>query len=180
MKKLLRVLFGRTLFLVLSLVIQAVVLLSFMLKLSDYLYVYYSFSIVVALIFGAHIANLDTSSSVRMSWIAVIFALPVFGILFYLFVKLQPTVKMINRRIENLIEETKPYLVQKDILNEASHLMGLSNYMNNCAGFPIYNNSDVMYLRSGEEKYKELLVELKKAERFIFLEYFIIPQAKVQ
>lgn len=179
MKKLLRVLFGRTLFLVLSLVIQAIVLLFFMLKLSDYLYVYYGFSVVAALFFGAHIANLDTSSSVRMSWIAIIFALPVFGILFYLFVKLQPAVRMINRRMECLIEETKPYLVQKDIFDKTSHLKGLSNYMNNCAGFPIYNNSEVKYLKSGEEKYKELLEELRKAEKFIFLEYFIIDEGKM-
>ncbi len=179
MKKLLRVLFGRTLFLILSLVIQAIVLLSFMLKLSDYLYVYYGFSMVVALFFGAHIANLDTSSSVRMSWIAIIFALPVFGILFYLFIKLQPTVRKINKRIDFLIKETKAFLVQQDIINEESHLVGLSNYMNKYAGFPIYNNSDVKYLKSGEEKYKELLLELKKAEKYIFLEYFIIDEGKM-
>lgn len=179
MKKLLRVLFGRTLFLVLSLVIQAIVLLSFMLKLSDYLYVYYGFSMIVALLFSAHIANLDISSSVRMSWIAVVFALPVFGVLFYLFIDLQPTIKLINKRIEYLIKETKPYLVQKAIFEKDSHLIGLSNYMNNYAGFPIYNNSDVKYLKSGEEKYDELLIELKKAEKFIFLEYFIIDEGKM-
>lgn len=179
MKKLLRIFFGRTIFLMLSLIIQTIVLLSFMLKLSDYLYVYYGFSLITALLFSAHIANLDMSSSVRMSWIAIIFALPVFGILFYLFIRLQPTIKLIDKRIAQLIQETKPYLKQKNIIKENSHLVGLSNYMNNHAGFPIYNNSDIKYLKSGEEKYDEVLRELKKAEKYIFLEYFIIDEGKM-
>lgn len=179
MKKFLRVVFGRTLFLILSLVIQAIVLLSFMLKLSDYLYIYYGFSLIVAMFFAAHIANLDISSSSRMSWIAVIFAMPIFGIMFYLFVKIQPTVRMINKRIGSLIEETKPYLVQKPVYDKESHLAGLAHYMNNYGGFPIYNNSDVKYLKTGEEKYEELLVQLRKARKFIFLEYFIIDEGKM-
>ncbi len=179
MKKLLRVLFGRTLFLVLSLLIQAIVLLSFMMKLSDYLFVYYGFSMIVALFFSAHIANQDISSAVRMSWIALIFALPVFGIMFYLFIKIQPEVRKINKRINQLIEETKVYLNQKDIFPKDSHLIGLSTYMNNYGSYPIYNNSEVKYFKSGEEKYEQLLIEIKKAKQFIFLEYFIVDEGKM-
>lgn len=179
MKKIFRVLFGRTLFLILSLLIQAVVLLSFMLRLSDYLYFYYGFTVIVSLLFCAHIANLDISSSIRTSWITIILAMPVFGILFYLFVKIQPQVRKINKRIDCLIEETRPYLVQKNIYDENSHIAGLSQYMNTYGGFPIYNNSDVKYFKIGEEKYEQLLIELSNAKKFIFLEYFIIDEGKM-
>ena len=179
MKKFLRVVFGRTLFLIVSLAIQAIVLLSFMLKLSDYLFIYYGFSLIVAMFFGAHIANQDISSTNRMSWIALIFAFPIFGVLFYLFIKIQPAVKMINKRLDDLTSETKQYLEQKNVFDESSHLTGLARYMNDYGVFPIYNNSDAKYLKTGEDKFEDMLVELKKAEKFIFLEYFIIDEGKM-
>lgn len=180
MKKLFRIIFGRTLFLVLSLLIQAIVLLFFMLRLTDYLVIYYGFSVVVALLFSAHVANRDMNPNMKMSWISIIMALPVFGVLFYLFIRIQPQAKQINKRMEYLLKETKPFLEQKAIFDdENSDLAGLARYMNNYAGFPIYNNSDVKYLSTGEEKFDELIEQLKKAEKFIFLEYFIIDEGKM-
>lgn len=179
MKKLFRVIFGRTLFLVLSILMQATFLFLFMMKFSEYVLVYYGFAGIVSLLFCAHVANLDMNPNMKMSWIVVIMALPVFGMMFYLFVRIQPQAKHINKRMNYLLEETKPYIKQKNILDENSTLAGLARYMNNYAGFPIYNNSDVKYFPSGEEKFAELVEQLKKAEKYIFLEYFIIDEGKM-
>ena len=181
MKKLFRIIFGRTLLLIASLAFQAIVLLFFMLKFSEYIVVYYGFSAVISLLFCAHIANKDINPTMRMAWITVVMAMPVFGIIFYLFVSIQPHTKMINKRINDLVKETKPYLKQKSVYEEEgeSHLSGLARYMNDYAGFPIYNNSDVKYFPLGEEKFKELIIQLKKAKKFIFLEYFIIDEGKM-
>lgn len=179
MKKLFRIIFGRTLFLVLSLVIQAAVLLLFMLKLTDTLYIYYGFSAVLSILFCAHVATLDINPNMKTSWITIILAMPIFGVLFYMFVKIQPQARKINKRIGALIDETKPYMTQKPLFEENSDIAGLARYMNKYAGFPIYNNSDVKYFSSGEEKFEELIIQLKKAEKFIFLEYFIIDEGKM-
>ena len=115
----------------------------------------------------------------KTSWITVILAMPIFGVLFYLFVRIQPQARKINKRIGSLISETKPYMTQKHMFDENSDMAGLSRYMNEYAGFPIYNNSDVKYFASGEEKFEELITQLKQAEKFIFLEYFIIDEGKM-
>ncbi len=179
MKKLFRIIFGRTLFLILSLLVQAAVLLLFMLKLTDTLYIYYGFSAVLSVVFCAHVATLDINPNMKTSWITVILAMPIFGVLFYLFVRIQPQARKINKRIGSLISETKPYMTQKHMFDENSDMAGLSRYMNEYAGFPIYNNSDVKYFASGEEKFEELITQLKQAEKFIFLEYFIIDEGKM-
>lgn len=180
MKKIFRVIFGRTLFLMLSLLMQAIVLLSFMIGFSEYLYVYYGFSVVITLLFCSHVANLDMNPNMRMSWIVVIMALPILGIMLYMFLRIQPQAKQINKRMTYLLKETKPYLKQKPIFeDEDSDTAGLARYMNDYAGFPIYNNSDAKYFSSGEEKFEELLIQLRKAEKFIFLEYFIIDEGKM-
>ena len=43
-------------------------------------------------------------------------------------------------------------------------------------GYPVSSNTDVRYLASGEENLAALLTELEKAEKFIFMEYFLIAE----
>ena len=62
-----------------------------------------------------------------------------------------------------------------DHLNEdAGQWSRLVNYIVNSSQYPIYENTKSTYLESGEVKFEHLQEELKKAEKFIFLEYFII------
>lgn len=179
MKKLSRIIFGRTFFLILALLLQSGVLLLFMVKFSNLILVYYGFSMVISILVCAYIANLDMNLNMRMSWICIILAMPVFGILFYIFVRIQPHSRKISKRINYIIRQTKPYLTQTCKFDKGSDLGGLSTYMNDYAGYPIYNNSDVRYFPLGEDKYKELVVQLKKATKFIFLEYFIVDEGEM-
>ncbi len=43
-------------------------------------------------------------------------------------------------------------------------------------GFPVYGNTAVTYFPGGEAKFEELLRQLETAEKYIFLEYFIIDE----
>ena len=179
MKKLSRIIFGRTFFLILALLLQTGVLLLFMVEFSNLAIVYYGFTAVVSLLMAAYVANLDMNPNMRMSWITVIMAMPIFGSLFYVFVRIQPQKGKINNRLNYIIEQTKSYLKQKDFIGENEELIGFSTYMNNYAGYPIYNNSDVKYFSLGEEKFDEVVIQLKSAKHFIFLEYFIIDEGKM-
>ena len=51
----------------------------------------------------------------------------------------------------------------------------LANYVQK-NGYPAYQNTEVKYFPGGEAFFEELLVQLKNAKRFIFLEYFIIAE----
>ena len=51
----------------------------------------------------------------------------------------------------------------------------LANYVQK-NGYPAYQNTEVKYFPGGEAFFEELLVQLKNAKRFIFLEYFIIDE----
>lgn len=57
-----------------------------------------------------------------------------------------------------------------------SYFRGFAHYMENGAGYPVYHNSTAVYYPLGENKFADLLAELKKAKHFIFLEYFIIER----
>ena len=42
--------------------------------------------------------------------------------------------------------------------------------------FPIYENTETTFFPIGEQKFQAMLEELEKAEKFIFMEYFIIEE----
>ncbi|MBQ5951049.1 MAG: cardiolipin synthase [Lachnospiraceae bacterium] len=46
-------------------------------------------------------------------------------------------------------------------------------------GFPAYDHTEVMYLPDGAAYFDRLIEELKKAEHFIFIEYFIIARGQI-
>ena len=52
----------------------------------------------------------------------------------------------------------------------------LSHYLSNQLNFPTYRNTQVRYFPLGEDKFRCLLAELKKARKFIFMEYFIVEE----
>jgi cardiolipin synthase len=54
---------------------------------------------------------------------------------------------------------------------------GFTHYMFHTAHFPVYHNTITEYYPSGEEFFEPFLEDLRSAEEFIFLEYFIIGES---
>ena len=52
-------------------------------------------------------------------------------------------------------------------------------YLSKTEGYPIYRNSNFDYYALGDLGYPVMLEEMKKAESFIFLEYFTIEKGKL-
>ena len=54
----------------------------------------------------------------------------------------------------------------------------LARYLENGVGFPVYPAARVEYFPSGETFFEALLRELPKARRYIFVEFFILQEAR--
>ena len=48
----------------------------------------------------------------------------------------------------------------------------------NISGTHLFNNTAQQYYSLGEEMYQAMLIDLKKAEKFIYMEYFIIEEGR--
>lgn len=181
MRGLLRIIFGRTTFVLLFLLIQIVVLFGMFRWLQGYwLHAYWGFTILGALVV-IYIINKRENTSFKLAWIVPVLVIPVFGMLFYLFVELDISSKLIAKRVGVLARETKPYLEQEEAVKrklkkESLRVCNLAVYMEEYGGFPIYDNTNVQYFASGEEKFEQLKKELLQAKRFIFMEYFIVER----
>lgn len=50
------------------------------------------------------------------------------------------------------------------------------NYLGTLGRYPVWKHTAVKYFPIGEEMFASMLEDLKKAEHYIYLEYFIIEQ----
>ena len=50
----------------------------------------------------------------------------------------------------------------------------MAHYLAQEGDAPIYQNTSVQYFPSGDTYYEELLAQVKQADTFIFLVYFIV------
>ena len=181
-KKVFNVIYGRILMIILILLIQITILgLAFMWLSEDLPYIYGGFTILTAILV-TYILNKNENPSFKLAWMLLLVISPVFGALFYLFVKFQVESKLINYKLLKIINETQKHLSQdKETVNELEkvdkQVANLAKYMVNIGGYPIYKNTDIKYFSLGEEKFEEMKVQIKNAKKFIFMEYFIVEES---
>lgn len=123
----------------------------------------------------------DMDSSGKLTWLFIIMITPVPGTILLWFTKKDIGNLAMKERLNYIIGETRYKLPQDgkvinnpDIVNSCTD--DLCRYLNKSGCFPVYANTDVRYFSSGEEKFDALIEELMKAEKFIFLEYFILDE----
>lgn len=117
-------------------------------------------------------------------WILTIIAFPVPGTVLYLFLGANLFVSKTYRLIKESEENSSRYYNQnEDVLKEleesSPEFKGQFHYISQYAGYPFYRNTGFDYYELGDTGYPVILEELKKAEKFIFLEYFIIKEGKM-
>ncbi len=184
MKGLLRLLFGRTAFVVLSLMIQIGFFFSCIHWLSGYIVYIYGVMTVLTVLVMVHILNEKADPSFKIAWLVPVLVFPVFGTLLYLFVQMQIGTKIIAARLRITAKETAPYLEQEEsaqkILEELDPGMaGLSHDLKDTGGFPVYAGGSARFFPLGDDMYPVMKEELLKAESFIFMEYFIVERGEM-
>lgn len=140
------------------------------------------FEITLAILTVLYLINSDMDSTAVITWLLILVPFPLIGSLFLLYTKQDFGFKAMRAGIQRTIDATQPYLIQDaeailELKNRHSNNYNLVSYLENSSGhFPVYRQTDVTYFSSGEEKFKVLKEELRKAKKYIFLEYFIIGE----
>ena len=135
------------------------------------------FSVVIVL----NIIRVSRHLSSDLMWILIIMLFPVPGTCVYLLLGAN---LITSQTVWNLVGSTRDAVryytqdigVMREMEERDPALRGQFRYIAGSARFPFYRNTDFEYYPLGEAGYPAMLDELPKAERFIFLEYFIIKQ----
>ena len=130
------------------------------------------------------IVNKKINPSYKLAWTILILALPVFGVIIYLLFGQSRVAKKMTQESEKVMKEISNYFKETKTTRTALHDegQGVSNqsaYIRDYAGFPVHRNTTTQYYGVGDDMFIDMLEDLKKAEHFIFLEYFIIHEGRM-
>ena len=181
-KKITSFLFQRTVMVSLLIVLQLLVLLVPTIWISSYYVYVYWICVVLSALAVLVIVSRQTDPGYKIAWIIPILLFPMFGWLLYLLCggnRLSP------RQQRKMAGMDRTMLEQLEDDNKAEHLaklgtdeVTLARYLEYCARCPVYTNTWTRYFPLGDDLFPVMLEELRKAERYIFLEYFIIAPGR--
>ncbi|MDD2955442.1 MAG: cardiolipin synthase [Oscillospiraceae bacterium] len=139
---------------------------------------------VISILVAVSIINKRERPAYKLTWIFLILALPIVGGFFYLLFTRQSAARRYRRRADRINALAEPALQQEpqtmeQFLKDAPQCAPQVRYLQGYAGFPLYRDTETEYLTPGEAMFQRLVEELEKAERYIFLEYFIIQEGRM-
>ena len=177
----LHVLFGRTMLILVLFAVQILLLYMAFRSLRRFIPYIYGLLMVFYGVIIVRLVNKPSDASSKITWILLIVLLPPVGVALYLFAEFDLGHRMLNRRLSELIARTEPMQpdqsdLRRRLSRQQPELGALSEYMWRNGRFPTYENTQVEYLPSGEAALEAILREIDRAERFIFMEFFIVDE----
>lgn len=179
MKKLNRLLYSNKVFAMIMLLIQIAAFVSMFIWISDYSHALWGFTTLFSALLIIIEVNRDSEPTFKMTWIMLIAIIPVFGGLLYLFMNIRTVAWNINDDYRRIQSMNRKYLDRDEELEKQLAAMdkresSFVEYLQRYGGSPAYNETAVQYYPIGERMYEDMKRELLKAEKFIFMEFFII------
>ena len=176
---LLSIVFGRTGIIILLVLIQVGFLLLLFQFLRDYVFTFYWATVFLGFCLVVAMIGKPGNPAFKISWIVPILMFQLFGALFYLYMNTQLGSFRLNKRIReeaastsDLIEQSEK--VMEELKEQSPQMAHLASYLKHTSKSAVHQNTEAQYFPCGEELMEPLLQELRKAEKFIFVEYFII------
>lgn len=180
-KRLKTIIYGRTLIVLLAFLLQFVFMYFSYLWLREYSYIAYSLFAVLSAIVVLHLFNAPGTPDLKLVWMLPIVVFPVFGALFYLYITAQLGTHVLQKRLQMLFEHGKKYTrqdaeVKQMLMEEDTHMGQFADYMLAYDNSAVYAHTQITYYPLGDDQFPDILEELKKAEKFIFMEFFIVEE----
>lgn len=141
--------------------------------------------LVLSVLAAMWIVGSRSNPGYKIGWLIIVLGLMPFGSLAYLLLGGNHLSAFNQRRLRSM--ERK---IRKNLKNECGRsaslgeLMGedaacMAHYLEQTTHCPVYGNTRTKYYPLGDNCYDDILCALRGAERYIFIEYFIIEEGKL-
>lgn len=126
----------------------------------------------------------DMNPTFKVAWIVPMLIFPFFGWVLYFLFGRRKTAMRTQRRYFDIFMTSKRLIpsneeAMKRLREESKSAYRQCRYIQKTANSTVYENTETKFFPTGESFFKTYLEELKKAERYIFLEYFIISEGQM-
>lgn len=125
------------------------------------------------------IINSPENPDYKIPWLLFVLVVPVAGFMIYLMFYDRKLSKKYVKRLDKISDQQirtkdEQCLAKLEAKDKQAYLN--AKLLCKLAGTNLYQNTDAQYFDMGEKLFAAMLEDLKKAEKFIFLEYFIVEQ----
>lgn len=146
-----------------------------------YIPYFYLAAFVTQIVCVVRIVSSDDNPDYKVPWLLVVMILPIAGFMLYFLFYSRRLEKRFIRRLDTLKQMGYEHVYESrlEALREENQIAYSSAKMlTNIAESHLFTDTKQTYYPLGEDMHKALLEDLKKAEKFIFMEYFIIEEGK--
>ncbi|MCH5163274.1 MAG: cardiolipin synthase [Clostridiales bacterium] len=184
-KKLFKLLSQKAVITIFSLVVQVTLIMFAVLYASTHVWWIWGALETVSVFICIYIVSKDMNPNYKLSWCILILAVPAFGGLVYLFIGRQHTPRRVRKRLSAASDATQVLLnlTNATLLKTRAELnptgTTCADLVLNSASYPVYGNTATKYYPLGDDFFPDLVKDIKAAEKFIFMEYFIIDRGEV-
>lgn len=139
---------------------------------------------ILSVVIVLHVISYKDKGANKVAWVFLTLLFPLFGGAFYLLYHFQSSTKRFREAASEIeCKSRELYQLPGDAFEQAKqtvpqHIPQIQ-YLQQFAGFPVFDATATRYFSPGEAFVAPFIEELKKAERYIFLEYFIVEEGAV-
>lgn len=163
----------KTLIVLLLIAVQLAILILSYLYVASLFQTYLLISLALSLVACIHVLSTDYHGQAKATWVFFLLISFGFGYIIYFLSDKRVLFARSRKKINQSIKETLG-LIKQDKLKNAKEVKTACDYLSRVGGFVAYENSKTTYYASGASFFDEVIEQLKKAEKFIFIEYFIV------
>lgn len=171
--------FKKSFLILLVLLLQLATMILFYLSFVISFTTLYVISIVLSTLTSFRVLLNTKNPDAKASWILFLLLFPSFGFFIYFLAGGSDMHPIHKKKMNEVDKTTKYYTSYNDIKNLDLTVQENINYLYNTAGANAYQNTDIKYYGDTKGLFRDLLKDLKKAEKSIYLEFFIINSGQL-
>lgn len=185
MSKIGKLLFHRLGIIAVFLILQIGIYISTIVWFSDYAR---AIEVVFRIISGVMllvVINGRNDPGYKLGWVIIVLLMPVSGGLLYLLLGGNRLSLRSQRKLRVMESKMRRFLgkdcCRSKILSETTNLDAghMAYYLEETVGCPVYGNTATKYYSLGDHCFPDMIEALESAQKYIFLEYFIIQEGEL-
>ena len=183
-RSILQIVFSRTMLIMLLIVLEFVYLIGRVYAFAEYIPIFLGSEFLFVAGMLIVILNTKENPMIKLSWCFLVGVFPILGSVVYLVIRYDLGYRVQQSRIMESEKETMKYLKNQEtvlakLYKEDMQTYRLGMYLRDKSESTISTNTQVIYFPIGEKQFEEMVRQLEDAEKFIFLEYFMISHGKM-
>ena len=123
-------------------------------------------------------------NSYQIAWLILLALVPTLALIMYVILRVVPgtshlTAQVYERKLATDLHLVDSEMARRDLAMMDNRYVGLFRYLSSACKYPTYYAPEVTYYSIGDEAIEAMFADLEKAEKFIFMEYFIVSEGEI-